>query len=274
MPEKNAMHPIYFDSAESGDFTDVGLPYRVFEPDAGLDMMLAVHISGVFQYRIVNGTLLETFPEAEGFLRRNLINSLPGVLADSEGGFGLPRELPAHAKEIGDALVSRLSWTWTDRYGVVLEQLAITDCRLTPQSKALLERSLGARKEDDALRTRLGLERRQKPQQQRPQQQTHTTDPQRPQQQTHTHQEELQQVVSKLVSSWQSALEKTKSGAIPTSPPGAQTGAAPTWRCPRCGRYNHARFCSNCGERRVWICPRCGRRNSGNFCMMCGQKEP
>ena len=298
MSEGNRIHPIYFDSEINGDFTESGLPYRIFDEAAGLDLMLTIHMAGVFQYRVVNGVLLDTFEEAEGFLRRNLINSLPGVLADSEGRFGLPRELPAHAKEIGDALVSRLSWTWTDRFGVVLEQFAVTDCHLTAQSKAQLERALAALHADDALRDRLGLERKQKPEppkqnaqkqnaqrphaQQTNPQRPNGTQTQQPNGQAHNPQEEIQQeihqVVTKIVSSWKEALEKSKSamegGVIPPKPPGAQSGAAATWRCMHCGNFNRGRFCSNCGARRSWVCPRCGKRNISNYCMSCGTKEP
>ena len=285
MPEDTRVHPIYFDSEVNGDFTDMGLPYRIVEESSGLDLMLSLHISGVFQYRVVNDDLFRMYGETEGFLQRSLINSLPGVLADSEGGFGLPKELPAHAKEIGDALVSRLSWTWTDRYGVVLEHFAVTDCRLTESSCAEAERALAAAHADDALREKLGLRRRQRPAQQRPadqqqaQQPNSSQRPQNPQRPQTSHQtpnpaEEIQQVVSKLVSSWQAALEKSKSSAIPTTPPGARTGPKSAWRCTHCGRYNVGRFCSECGSRRVWFCPQCDKRNISNFCMNCGFKEP
>ena len=278
MSEDAQTHPIYFDSEINGDFTDMGLPYRIVDEASGLDLMLTIHISGVFQYRVVNSGLLQMYGEAEGFLQRSLINSLPGVLADSEGGFGLPRELASHAKEIGDALVSRLSWTWTDRFGVVLEHFAVTDCRLTEQSRAEAERALTALHADDALRERLGLRRKPKPEAERPSwQQRPQQNAQRPsqtQQTAHPTPDDIQQVVSKLVSSWQAALEKTKSSAIPSTPPGAQTGAVSKWRCTHCGHYNSGRFCSECGARRVWFCPRCGKRNISNYCMGCGLKEP
>ena len=286
MPQDTQMHPIYFDSEINGDFTDMGLPYRLVDADAGLDLMLTLHLAGVFQYRVVNGSLLQSSGETEGFLLRSVINSLPGVLADSEGSFGLPRELPTHAKEIGDALVSRLSWTWTDRFGVVLERFAITDCRLTEQSCALLERALATLHAPEALRERLGLQtKRETASKKAPGQQRDTRQTQDVRQAVHSasddiHQavhsasDEIQSAVSKLVSSWQAAVEKSRSSAIPSTPPGTQTGAAAKWRCPRCGRFNNGRFCGNCGARRVWVCPHCGRQSTGNYCGICGTKEP
>ncbi len=276
MPDEAQVHPIYFDSEIHGDFTDMGIPYRIVDADAGLDLMLPLHISGVFQYRVVNEGLLKMYGEAEGFLQRSLLNSLPGVLADSEGSFGLPKELPTHTKEIGDALVSRLSWTWTDRFGVVLEQFAVTDCRLTPQSRAQLERVLLTLHAGEELRDRLGLAPKRKPAGEKPPGHTSqsTARPRDPQQRPpQAAAPDLQQVVSKIVSSWQAAVEKSKSSAIPNSPPGARTGA-PMWRCSHCGRWNSGRFCSECGARRVWFCPRCGKRNISNYCMSCGFKEP
>ncbi len=274
--DETKIHPIYFDSEMGGDFTETGLPYRVVIDGTGLDFMLSLHIAGVFQYRVVNSGLLQMIGEADGFLKRSLLNSLPGVLADSEGGFGLPRELTAHSREIGDALMSRLSWTWTDRYGVVLEQFAVTDSRLTEQSRAQLERIPALAHADDALRDRLGLRKKQRPEPQKPNaaQRPRTETQTQTQTSAHSAQEEIQQVVTKLVSSWQAALEKSKSGAIPQSPPGTQAGASPTWQCSRCGRYNTGRFCPDCGARREWHCPRCGKLNLANYCVSCGYKRP
>ena len=275
MPQDTQMHPIYFDSEINGDFTDMGLPYRLVDADAGLDLMLTLHIAGVFRYRVVNGSLLQSSGETEGFLLRSVINSLPGVLADSEGSFGLPRELPTHAKEIGDALVSRLSWTWTDRFGVVLERFAVTDCRLTEQSCALLERTLAMLHAPEALRARLGLQaKREAAPKKAPGQQRNTQQTQDVRQAVQTASDEIQSAVSRLVSSWQAAVEKSRSSAIPSTPPGTPTGAAAKWRCPRCGRFNNGRFCGNCGARRVWVCPHCGRQSTGNYCGICGTKEP
>ena len=270
MPEEMQIHPIYFDSETGGDFTETGLPYRVVIDGTGLDFMLSLHIAGVFQYRVVNSGLLQMFAEADGFLKRSLLNSLPGVLADSEGSFGLPRELPSHAREIGDALVSRLSWTWTDRYGVVLEQFAVTDCRLTEQSRAELERIPVLAQADDTLRDRLGLPPKRRPEPPKP----HAAQKPRTEAQTHSAQDDIQDVVTKLVSSWQAALEKSKSSAIPQKPPGTHSGAAPTWQCTRCGRFIGGRFCPDCGARREWNCPRCGKLNYANYCVSCGYKRP
>ena len=62
-------------------------------------------------------------------------------------------------------------------------------------------------------------------------------------------------------------------------PVGPQAGQAPNpnaWVC-SCGTQNEGKFCQNCGKEKPaangWTC-KCGRVNQGNFCANCGEKRP
>ena len=51
------------------------------------------------------------------------------------------------------------------------------------------------------------------------------------------------------------------------------------WTCPKCGKVNTGKFCSECGaskpaEAGVWTCPKCGKSNTGKFCSECGTAKP
>ena len=58
-----------------------------------------------------------------------------------------------------------------------------------------------------------------------------------------------------------------------------QQQAAGAWTCPKCGKSNTGKFCSECGEPKpaeegAWTCPKCGKSNTGKFCSECGEPKP
>ena len=55
--------------------------------------------------------------------------------------------------------------------------------------------------------------------------------------------------------------------------------AADTWVCPVCGKTVSGKFCPECGAKKPapadgWTCPECGQVNKGKFCPNCGAKKP
>ena len=62
--------------------------------------------------------------------------------------------------------------------------------------------------------------------------------------------------------------------------PGAETPAADTWKCPKCGAEATGKFCNSCGTARpepaadTWKCPNCGAEATGKFCNECGTAKP
>lgn len=58
-----------------------------------------------------------------------------------------------------------------------------------------------------------------------------------------------------------------------------QQPAADGWTCPKCGKANTGKFCSECGASKPagessWVCPKCGKANTGKFCSECGEAKP
>ena len=57
------------------------------------------------------------------------------------------------------------------------------------------------------------------------------------------------------------------------------TQAANTWKCPACGAEAAGKFCPECGAKKPeeaigWTCAKCGTVNKGKFCAECGEKKP
>ncbi len=73
-----------------------------------------------------------------------------------------------------------------------------------------------------------------------------------------------------------------------TQPVQQQAPAAPApaaaavvgWTCPKCGKEGQTgKFCADCGAARpeeasYWTCPKCGAKCTGKFCPECGEKKP
>ena len=77
------------------------------------------------------------------------------------------------------------------------------------------------------------------------------------------------------------AAQQAPAQAAPAAAVGG-VAAAPAaeggWTC-SCGAQNTGKFCSNCGSPKPeaagpWFCPNCGTQNTGNFCSGCGTKRP
>ena len=62
--------------------------------------------------------------------------------------------------------------------------------------------------------------------------------------------------------------------------PAPAAPAADTWTCPTCGKAATGKFCPECGTKKPeetpdgWTCPNCGTTNKGKFCSDCGAKKP
>ncbi len=62
--------------------------------------------------------------------------------------------------------------------------------------------------------------------------------------------------------------------------PAPAAPAADTWTCPTCGKAATGKFCPECGTKKPeetpdgWTCPNCGTTNKGKFCSDCGTKKP
>ncbi|MBQ1848729.1 MAG: SPFH domain-containing protein [Clostridia bacterium] len=65
----------------------------------------------------------------------------------------------------------------------------------------------------------------------------------------------------------------------PAQPEQPAQPAADSWVCPVCGKTATGKFCTECGAKKPaaeggWTCPECGHANKGRFCSNCGARKP
>ena len=87
-----------------------------------------------------------------------------------------------------------------------------------------------------------------------------------------------QQAGAQAAPAQQASAQATPVVAAAVGAAAAGSAAEGGWTC-SCGARNTGKFCSNCGSPRPeadgsWFCPECGTQNNGNFCSGCGTKRP
>ena len=73
------------------------------------------------------------------------------------------------------------------------------------------------------------------------------------------------------------AQQQAQQQQAPQQPAQPQQSAG-TWTCPSCGKPATGNFCPECGAKKPdadgWTCAKCGTVNKGKFCSNCGEKKP
>ena len=142
MAEQVITHPVSFDSAEHPFYADIGIPFRVRMPVDDIDLPVSLHLAGVYQYKVVNARLNRMASPSDEELSGELLGALTDTLAGREDLFGLPEQLLLRGGTLRFAIEQRLSDDWREHWGVALESLVFTDCRMFPADREKLDRML------------------------------------------------------------------------------------------------------------------------------------
>jgi len=149
MSEEVLTHPIAFDSAEDPQFAGSGLPFRVRLPMEEIELPVFLHLSGVFQYRVLNAPLNRLAAPTDEALTGELLQALSDTLAGENDMVGLPEQLLLRGGTLRFGVEQRLSEDWRERWGISLQSLVFTDCRLLPEHREKLDALLRGEREPE-----------------------------------------------------------------------------------------------------------------------------
>ena len=274
------------------------VPFRVVDTNIGLDVDISVRCNGEYSYRIIDPLLFYTNvcgnveadyvrTEIDSQLKAELLTALqPAFARISEMGIRYSA-VPAHTREVADALNEELSRDWRERRGIEIASFGVNSISASAEDEQLikdLQRTAVMRNpgmaaaslvsaQGDAMRTAAGnaggaavgfmgmnmaagtggmnagdLYAMQAAQQQ--------------------------------VAAATPAQQPTAATAAPAAPAAPAATGGDTWTC-SCGTQNTGKFCSGCGSPRPaptpaadsWTCS-CGTVNTGKFCSNCGSPKP
>lgn len=277
------------------------VPFRVVDEKIGLDVDITVRCNGEYSYKLVDPLMFykNVCGNVESAYTRDLIDSQlkselltalqPAFARISEMGIRYSA-VPAHTRELADALNEELSHEWKERRGIEIAAFGVNTIS-APEDQEQMIRDLQkaavmanpamaaaniASAQSDAMRTAAanpagaamgfmgmgmasgmgGMNAAQ----------------------LFGQASQAQQAPAQTSQAQQAPAQTQPAGAAGGVAAGTGTAAGAAWTC-SCGAQNTGKFCGNCGSPKPeaagpWFCTNCGTQNTGNFCSGCGSKRP
>ena len=268
------------------------VPFRVVDEKIGLDVDITVRCNGEYSYKLVdplmfyknvcgNVEIAYTRDLIDSQLKSELLTALqPAFARISKMGIRYSA-VPAHTRELADALNEELSHEWKERRGIEIAAFGVNTIS-APEDQEQMIRDLQkaavmanpaiaaaniASAQSDALRTAaanpagaamgfmgMGMA-------------------------SGMGGMNAAQLFGQASQAQQAPAQAQPAGAAGGVAAGTGTAAAgAAWTC-SCGAQNTGKFCGNCGSPKPeaagpWFCTNCGTQNTGNFCSGCGSKRP
>ncbi len=267
------------------------VPFRVVDEKIGLDVDITVRCNGEYSYRLVDPLMFykNVCGNVEGAYTRDLIDSQlkselltalqPAFARISEMGIRYSA-VPAHTKELADALNEELSHQWRETRGIQIAAFGVNTIS-APEDQEQMIRDLQkaavmanpamaaaniAAAQSDAMRTAaanpagaamgfmgMGMA-------------------------SGMGGMNAAQLFGQAAQTAPQAVNQPQVGCVATASEAVPSATDGAWTC-SCGAQNTGRFCGNCGSSRPkaagpWFCTNCGTQNTGNFCSACGTKRP
>lgn len=262
------------------------VPFRVVDENIGLDIDISIRCSGKYSFQIFDPILFYTNvcanvaseykrDQIDGMLKSELQTALQPAFAEISAMGIRYSAVPAHAKELAEALNHELSETWGNLRGIRVVSFAVSTMKASEEDEAMIKEL-----QKTAVMRNPGMAGA--------------------------------ALVSAQADAMRAAASNTSTGPMmafagmnmatqaggmnanalfgmaqqqqPAPQPAAPAPAAPTapatgtWTC-ACGHAgNTGKFCADCGKPKPeaqpgWTCS-CGSVNLGKFCPNCGAKKP
>lgn len=265
------------------------VPFRVVDANIGLDVDISVRCNGEYSYRIVDPLMFYknvcgnveqpyTRDKIDSQLKSELLTALQPAFARISAMGVRYSAVPAHTKELAQALNEELSQSWGQMRGIEVAAFGVNSIVASPEDEAMIKELQKAAVMRDPTMAAANLAASQ-------------ADAMRM-----AASNSAGAAVGFMGMGMANAMgggvnmqglygmgsgggAPARGGAAPAAGATAAPAAAPgTWTC-SCGAQNTGRFCGNCGSPKPqpadgpWTCS-CGTQNTGRFCGNCGSPRP
>ena len=270
--------------------TAAPVPFRVVDNNIGLDVDISVRCNGEYSYRIVDPLMFYknvsgnveqpyTRDKIDSQLKSELLTALQPAFARISAMGVRYSAVPAHTKELAQALNEELSESWGQMRGIEVAAFGVNSIVASPEDEAMIKELQRAAVMRDPTMAAANLAASQA--------------------------DAMRMAASNSAGAAMGFMGMGMANAMgggmnmqglygmgvggpaagggpssgtPSGAAGAASAGAGTWTC-SCGTQNTGRFCGNCGSPRPqpvdgpWTCS-CGAQNTGRFCGNCGSPRP
>lgn len=258
------------------------VPFRVVDQNIGLDVDISVRCNGEYSYKIfdpilfytnVCGNVTDEFrrDEIESQLKTELMTALQPAFATISAMGIRYSAVPAHAKELADALNKELSDQWYSLRGIQVVSFGVNAIKASEEDEAMikeLQKTAVYRNPNMAAATLVGAQA----EAMKAAASNTSTGPMM----AFAGMNMANQAGGMDAQSLFAMGQQQQAASAPTPAP-APAADANSWTC-SCGAVNTGKFCVECGAKKPapvvgWTCS-CGAVNLGKFCPECGAKKP
>lgn len=251
------------------------VPFRVVDPNIGLDMDIAVRCNGEYSYRIsdpmlfyknVCGNVVQDYTRDrfDSQLKAEFMTALQPAFAKISAMGIRYSALPGHTTELAGAMNEALSAKWSAQRGISVVSVGVNSITASPEDEETikeLQRTAVFRNPNMAGAALVGAQA------------------EAMKSAAKNENGAMMGFMGLNMANQAGGLNANglfQMGQQPQQTPPPVPAAAPSWTC-KCGTVNTGKFCAECGSPKPaegWICPACGNVNKGKFCSECGAKKP
>lgn len=244
------------------------VPFRVVDPNIGLDMDIAIRCNGEYSYKITDPMLFYknvcgnvageyTRSQLDSQLKAEFLTALQPAFAKISAMGIRYSALPGHTMEMAEAMNSTLSSKWSQLRGISVVSVGVNSVTASAEDEATikqLQKTAVFRNPNMAGAVMVGA-------------------------QAEAMKAAAQNEGGAMMGFMGMHMAQQAGGLDANtlfqmgqqSPAPVQSSAA--WQC-KCGTMNTGKFCTECGSANGWVCPECGSTNKGKFCSECGTRKP
>ena len=254
--------------------TPTPIPFRVVDPNIGLDTSVSIRCNGEYSYKIsdpilfykkICGNVTQDYDrkQLDSQLKSEFLTALqPAFARISEMGIRYSA-LPGHTLELSETMNDVLSAKWSKLRGISIVSVGINSVTASAEDEAALKELQRFHRPDLAAAHLVGA-------------------------QAQAMKDAANNAGGAMTGFLGMNMAQASGGfnandlykmaqqqSAPQQRLAPEPKAADSWKC-GCGAVNTGKFCTECGATRPaagWICT-CGAVNKGKFCSECGAKKP